>query len=71
MPLTGDFKELVRKRIAQDPAFRDALAREGINTMLSGDVETGKAILRDYIKATVGLEKPGEATGTPPKNLHK
>jgi len=34
-----------------------------------GDVETGKAILRDYIKATVGFEKLGEATGTQPKSL--
>jgi hypothetical protein len=27
------------------------------------------AILRDYIKATVGFEKLGEATGTQPKSL--
>jgi hypothetical protein len=69
MPLTRDFKELVQQRNARDPAFRDALLREGIDTMLSGDVETGKAILRDYIKATVGFEKLGQATGTPPKSL--
>ena len=37
--------------------------------MLGGDVETGKTILRDYIKATVGFEKLGEATGTQPKSL--
>ena len=37
--------------------------------MLAGDVDTGKAILRDYIKATVGFEKLGEATGTPAKSL--
>jgi hypothetical protein len=54
--------------IASDPAFDEALLREG-NTMLAGDVDTGKAILRDYIKATVGFEKPGEATGTQPKGL--
>jgi DNA-binding phage protein len=35
----------------------------------AGDVDTGKAILRDYIKATVGFEKLGEATGTPAKSL--
>jgi len=29
--------------------------------MLAGDVDTGKAILRDYIKATVGFEKLGAA----------
>ncbi len=37
--------------------------------MLSGDMETGKTILRDYIKATVGFEKLGEAIDTPPKSL--
>ena len=69
MALTRDFKELVQKRIARDPAFGDVLLREGIDTMLAGDVDTGKAILRDYIKATVGFEKLGEATDTPPKSL--
>jgi hypothetical protein len=37
--------------------------------MLTGDVDTGKATLRDYINATVGFEKLGEATGTQPKSL--
>jgi DNA-binding phage protein len=37
--------------------------------LLSGDVETGKTILRDYIKATVGFEKLAEATGAPAKSL--
>jgi DNA-binding phage protein len=69
MAVTRDFKELVQKRIARDPAFADALLREGIDTMLAGDVDTGKAILRDYIKATVGFEKVGAATGTPAKSL--
>jgi hypothetical protein len=69
MTLTRDFKELVRKRIEKNPGFRAALLREGIDAMLSGDVDTGKAILCDYIKATVGFEKLGEATGTPPKSL--
>jgi DNA-binding phage protein len=69
MALTRDFKELVQRRVTNDPAFGEALLREGIDTMLTGDVDTGKAVLRDYIKATVGFEKLGEATGTPPKSL--
>ena len=69
MPLTRDFKELVQRHVAADPSYRQALLREGIDTMLTGDVETGKAILRDYIKATVGFEKLGEATGTPAKSI--
>jgi DNA-binding phage protein len=69
MPLTRSFKELVQRHVAEDPAFAEALLREGIDTMLAGDVDAGKAILRDYIKATIGFEKLGEATGAPPKSL--
>ena len=66
---TGSLKELVQTRVKNDKKFAEALLREGIDAMLSGDVETGKTILRDYIKATVGFEKLGEATGTQPKSL--
>ena len=59
----------MQRRVASDAAFGEALLREGIDTMLTGDVDTGKAILRDYIKATIGFEKLGEATGTQPKSL--
>jgi DNA-binding phage protein len=69
MALTRSFKELVQRHIAADPAFAEALLREGVDTMLAGDIDTGKAILRDYIKATIGFEKLGEATGTQPKSL--
>jgi DNA-binding phage protein len=69
MAKTGSFKELVQTRVKDDKKFAEALLCEGIDAMLSGDVETGKTILRDYIKATVGFEKLGEATGTQPKSL--
>jgi len=66
---TRDFKELIQEHVAKDPAFAEAMLREGVESLLSGDVDTGKAILRDYIKATVGFEKLGEATGTQAKSL--
>src|SRR3979409_162854 len=69
MAKTKPFKDLVQARVKADKKFAEALLREGIDAMLSGDVETGKTILRDYIKATVGFEKLGEATGTQPKSL--
>ncbi|WP_065753213.1 transcriptional regulator [Bradyrhizobium paxllaeri] len=69
MAKTGSFKELVQTRVKNDKKFAEALLREGVDAMLSGDVETGKTILRDYIKATVGFEELGEATGTQPKSL--
>ena len=69
MPLTRSFKELVQRHVAEDPAYADALLREGIDTMLAGDVDAGKAILRDYIKATVGFEQLGAETRSSPKSL--
>jgi hypothetical protein len=69
MRLTENFHGLVQRHVATDDAFGEALLREGIDTMLTGDADTGKAILRDYIKATIGFEKLGEATGTQPKSL--
>jgi hypothetical protein len=69
MVLTRRFGTLVQKRVARDPAFSNALLCGGIDTMLAGDADTGSAIFRDYIKATVGFEKLGEATGTQPKSL--
>jgi DNA-binding phage protein len=69
MTKTKSFKELVQGRVKADKKFAEALLREGIDAMLGGDIDTGKTILRDYIKATVGFEKLGEATGAPPKSL--
>lgn len=69
MPLTKDFKETVRARAGRDPDFRAALLIEATEQLLAGDLETGKAVLRDYINATVGFEKLARETGTPSKSL--
>jgi DNA-binding phage protein len=69
MAVTKRFQDLVRSRVARDPDFAAALLREGIDTMLTGDVDTGKAILRDDIKATVEFEQLAAATDMPPKSL--
>ena len=61
MTRTKSFRGLVERHIKRDKKFAEALLREGVDAMLSGDVETGKIILRDYIKATVGFEKLGAA----------
>ena len=69
MALTRDFRETIRARATRNPSFRKELLREAIEAMLAGDVETGKTILRDYIKATIGFERLGAATGAPAKSL--
>src|SRR5271154_4881208 len=69
MALTRDFKETVRARVARDPKFRKELLREGMESLLTGDIATAKTILRDYINATVGFAELAEATQIPSKSL--
>ena len=69
MALTKDFKDTIKNRVERDPAFREELLKEGIECLLAGDVDTGKAVLRDYINATMGFETLGEATDRSPKSL--
>jgi hypothetical protein len=69
MALTRDFKDTIKIRIDRDPDFREELLKEGIECLLTGDVDTGKAILRDYINATIGFDALGTATAKSPKSL--
>ena len=57
MPLTRDFRETIQARVEHDPAFREELLKEGVECLLSGEVEVGKAVLRDFINATIGFHQ--------------
>jgi DNA-binding phage protein len=67
--LTRDFKETVQARIARDPAYGRELLREGAECLLSGDLDTAKTMLRDYINATMGFEELSGLTKKPAKSL--
>ena len=69
MPLTRSFKETVKARADRDPAFRDALLTEAVDRFLAGETATGKAVLRDYINATIGFERLAAETGNSSKSL--
>jgi DNA-binding phage protein len=55
MPLSRDFRETVMARVKKDPEFRSELIIEATNSLLEGDVEAGKSLLRDYLNATESL----------------
>jgi hypothetical protein len=69
MALTTNFVETLKARAERDPDFRKELLRESIEMFLSGEVETGKLILRDYINATIGFVALGKAIHIDPKSL--
>jgi DNA-binding phage protein len=71
MALTRDFKQTVLARAKRDPKFRQALFTEAINAYLTGDIATGKAMLRDLINATIGFEQLALEVKKPSKSLHR
>ncbi len=69
MALTRSFKETIQERVERDAEFREELLREGIQCLLAGDLETGKAVLRDYINGSVGFQELSDLTQKPAKSL--
>ncbi len=57
MAIARNFRNTIPSRALRDPDFRRGSLIESIENMLSGDLRTGKTLLRDYINATVGFQK--------------
>jgi len=53
MALTRDFKNTIMERAAHDIQYRKGLLTEAVNEILEGNLDGGKAMLRDYINATI------------------
>ena len=56
MPVTRKFRKTILSRAERDAAFRRHMLTEAVNELLSGDLDAGKAILRDYINATITFQ---------------
>lgn len=69
MALTRDFKETILERAKADPAFRVGLLTEAAECLLNDEVETAKALLRDYVNATLGFRELAVLTDKKPESL--
>ena len=69
MALTKDFHEIVEERAAVDTEFVGELLAGAAQELLGGDVDTARALLRDYVNATVGFDAVAEDIGSHPKSV--
>jgi len=51
MTLTRDFRKAILARARRERRYREVLFSEAFNAYRAGDTVTGKAILRDLVKA--------------------
>ncbi len=71
MALTKDFRKTTYARAQRDAAFRKTLLTEAVNSYFGGEEAIGKAILKDFINATMGFEELAAAVQIPSKSLHR
>jgi DNA-binding phage protein len=55
----------------RDPEFRRALLASAINELIAGDYDVAKAILRDYINATITFPELAKQLGKSAKSIHR
>ncbi len=71
MALTRKFQAGILSRAATDPAFRRQMLTEAVNELLAGDLGAGKAMLRDYINATITFPQLAKKLGKTDKSVHR
>jgi len=71
MALTRDFKETIMERAARDEKYRKGLLAEAVNEMLEGNLDVGKAMLRDYINATITFPALAKRLRKSSKSIHR
>ncbi len=71
MAITKNFRETILKRAEKDASFRREMLIEAVNELLAGDLNAGKAILRDYINATITFEGLAKKIRKPGKSIHR
>lgn len=71
MPITRKFRETILHRAASDPAFRRQMLTEAVNELLTGDLKAGKAMLRDYINATITFQQLAKKLKKSDKSIHR
>ena len=71
MPVTRKFRTNIRDRALNDPAYRREMLTEAVNELLAGDLDAGKAMLRDYINATITFQQLAKKLKKSDKSVHR
>ena len=71
MALTRNFKETIMERAARDEQYRKGLLAEAVNELLEGNLDAGKAMLRDYINATITFPTLAQKLNKSSKSIHR
>ncbi len=66
---TVSWKDSLKDMVARNPHFADEMLEDALNSILSGEVDEGRILLRNYVNATIGFQELARRTGKHDKNL--
>lgn len=69
MVLTREFRDTVMERAQADAEFRIGLLTEAAECLLGGEADVAKALLRDYVNATLGFKELARIMDKKPESL--
>lgn len=70
MALTRKSRKTIMDRAISEPAFRRHMLTEAVNELLAGDLDAGKAMLLDYINATITFQQLAKKLKKTDKSVH-
>ena len=71
MAITRKFRATIMDRALSDSAYRRHMLTEAVNELLAGDLDAGKAMLRDYINATITFQQLAKKLKKSDKSVHR
>jgi DNA-binding phage protein len=71
MGSTRPVKETILQRAKSSPEFRASLIGEALELIAENDVQTAKALIRDYVLASIGFEALAKEVGKKPESIKR
>ncbi len=66
---TRDYRETFRERAQSEPEFREELLKVAAHSMLNGEPEVGRIMLRDFVVAAIGIDELSQKIGKSRESL--
>lgn len=68
MPTTS-YKAAMKAMVNENPELGAEMLEDALNSLLSGELDEGRLLLRQFVNATMGFKELAERTGKVDKNL--
>lgn len=60
---TVTYNQMIKDMVKERPEFASEMLEDAINSILAGELDDGRLLLRQYVNATIGFQALAKATG--------